>query len=225
MKQSVPRIRIGDPVLSYGAGVIVSRLCARQLWLAAVLYFVALVLAACASPATPTPQVRPSPSATLALVVAPTPTATILAVPQSTPAAPKPQASLIPAVDSEWLIVVRRGEQKMVLYRGGQEQKSYSVSTGKTETTTPLGWWKIVEKYPVDPPGIYGTRWLGWQRWNPRSGLYEWYKESPPFGIHGTNEPERIGAAVSLGCVRLQNRDVEEVYETIPIGTYVLVVD
>jgi lipoprotein-anchoring transpeptidase ErfK/SrfK len=30
---------------------------------------------------------------------------------------------------------------------------------------------------------------------------------------------------VSLGCVRLQNRDVEEVYETIPIGTYVLVVD
>jgi L,D-transpeptidase ErfK/SrfK len=136
-----------------------------------------------------------------------------------------PQASLVPAVDSEWLIVVRRGEQKMVLYRGGQEQKTYAVSTGKPETITPLGWWKIVEKYPVNPPGIYGTRWLGWQRWNPRSGRYEWYKESPPFGIHGTNEPEKIGTAVSLGCVRLPNRDVEEVYEIIPVDTYVVVVD
>ncbi|MDP3046298.1 MAG: L,D-transpeptidase [Chloroflexota bacterium] len=128
-------------------------------------------------------------------------------------------------MDSEWLIIVHRSQQQIVLYRGGQEQKTYTVSTGKPETITPLGWWKVVEKYPVDPPGIYGTRWMGWQRWNPRSGRYEWYKESPPFGIHGTNEPEKIGTAVSSGCVRLPNRDVEEVYDLIPVGTYVLVVE
>jgi lipoprotein-anchoring transpeptidase ErfK/SrfK len=225
MKLPVSLARIGHRVFVQGSGARLAWPSARQVYLAAVLCLVAAVLAACASPATPTSLVKPLPPATLAPVDVPAPTATGISAPQATPTAPRPQASLVPAVDSEWLIVVRRGEQKIVLYRGGQEQKSYTVSTGKPETTTPLGWWKIVEKYPVDPPGIYGTRWLGWQRWNPRSGRYEWYKESPPFGIHGTNEPEKIGTAVSLGCVRLPNRDVEEVYELIPVGTYVLVVD
>jgi L,D-transpeptidase ErfK/SrfK len=214
-----------DPFLIHGAGAVLGRLRALQAYLAAVLFLASPVVAACASAAIPPPLVELSPSAIVFPTVEAAPTVPGLFVPQATAAAPGPQANLIPAVDSEWLVLVHRDEQKMVLYRGGQEQKSYAVSTGKPETTTPLGWWKIVEKYPVDPPGIYGTRWLGWQRWNPRSGRYEWYKESPPFGIHGTNEPEKIGVAVSLGCVRLPNRDVEEVYATIPTGTYVLVVD
>lgn len=143
---------------------------------------------------------------------------------------PHPQAAPsnglgLPLVDSEWLLIVSRSQQRLIAYRQGREVKSYPVSTGKPETLTPLGWWKIVEKFPLSPPGIYGTRWLGWERWNPRAGRYEWYRESPPFGIHGTNEPEKIGTAVSAGCVRLRNRDVEELYEMIPVGTYVLVVD
>ena len=113
----------------------------------------------------------------------------------------------------------------MTLYQRGEARKTYTVSTGKAETITPLGWWKIVEKRPLDPPGIYGTRWLGFQRWNTQAGRYEWYAESPPFGIHGTNEPDKIGTAVSAGCVRLHNGDVEEVYNLLPLGTYVVVVD
>jgi lipoprotein-anchoring transpeptidase ErfK/SrfK len=190
-----------------------------------ILGLAAWVVAVYALSATPTVQAIALPLAPQASVIAAAPTATLVPSPQATPPPAKPQASLIPWVDSEWLIIVHRGQQQMVLYRGGQEQKTYTVSTGKPETITPLGWWKIVEKYPVDPPGIYGTRWLGWQRWNPRSGRYEWYKESPPFGIHGTNEPEKIGTAVSSGCIRLPNRDVEEVYSLIPVGTYVLVVE
>ena len=134
-------------------------------------------------------------------------------------------ASVVPLVDSEWLIIVFRDQQRITLYRHGEPVKSYAVSTGKPETVTPLGWWKIVEKRTVSPAGIYGTRWLGWERWNPRTGRYEWYSESPPFGIHGTNEPEKIGSAVSSGCVRLRNADVEELYDLIPSGTYVLVLE
>jgi lipoprotein-anchoring transpeptidase ErfK/SrfK len=221
----MPRTRIGNSVPIQGAGAGLAWPSVQQVCLAVVLGLLMSVLAACASPPAHTRSTTSLPRSTLIQVVAPASTATGLPVPPPAPAAPMPQASLVPAVDSEWLIVVRRGEQKMVLYRGGQEQKTYAVSTGKPETITPLGWWKIVEKYPVNPPGIYGTRWLGWQRWNPRSGRYEWYEESPPFGIHGTNEPEKIGRAVSLGCVRLPNRDVEEVYEIIPVDTYVVVVD
>lgn len=215
--------QIRSHALTHGAAF--PRTGRRHLRAALGLCLVAWVLVSCAPPATPTVQAIPFPPLTQAPVVAPAPTATGVPAPQVTPVAPRPQASQIPAVDSEWLIVVHRSQQQIVLYRGGQEQKTYTVSTGKPETITPLGWWKVVEKYPVDPPGIYGTRWMGWQRWNPRSGRYEWYKESPPFGIHGTNEPEKIGTAVSSGCVRLPNRDVEEVYDLIPVGTYVLVVE
>jgi lipoprotein-anchoring transpeptidase ErfK/SrfK len=143
-------------------------------------------------------------------------------------AAGSPQVAALvslPSVDSEWLAVVQRGAQRLVLYHNGVEQGRYTVSTGKPETVTPLGWWKIVDKYPVSPAGIYGTRWMGWQRWNPVSGRYEWYSESPPFGMHGTNEPEKIGTAVSSGCVRLKNADVEQVYSLLPVGTYVVVVE
>ncbi len=189
------------------------------------LCLVASLAISCAAPPLPMATVTLFSEAGLAPVAASAPTGAFIPAPQTAPEMQLPQASLIPVVDSEWLIIVRRSRQQIVLYRAGQEQKTYTISTGKPETITPLGWWKIVEKYPVDPPGIYGTRWLGWQRWNPRSGRYEWYKESPPFGIHGTNEPEKIGTAVSSGCVRLPNHDVEEVYDLIPTGTYVLVVE
>ena len=36
------------------------------------------------------------------------------------------------------------------------------------------------------------------------------------YGIHGTQEPESIGTASSLGCLRMRNEDVEELYDFIP---------
>jgi lipoprotein-anchoring transpeptidase ErfK/SrfK len=32
------------------------------------------------------------------------------------------------------------------------------------------------------------------------------------YGIHGTNEPQSIGQSASLGCIRMHNADVAEVY-------------
>ena len=32
------------------------------------------------------------------------------------------------------------------------------------------------------------------------------------YGIHGTSKPESIGKNMSLGCIRLRNQDVEELY-------------
>ena len=40
--------------------------------------------------------------------------------------------------------------------------------------------------------------------------------------IHGTNAPRTIGSRVSNGCVRLENRYVEELYELVPVGTRVV---
>ena len=43
------------------------------------------------------------------------------------------------------------------------------------------------------------------------------------FRIHGTNEPDLIGKAVSSGCIRMLNQDVIDLYSRVPIGAPVIV--
>lgn len=43
------------------------------------------------------------------------------------------------------------------------------------------------------------------------------------FRIHGTNQPQSIGHAMSSGCIRLFNHDIIDLYNRVPIGTEVLV--
>jgi lipoprotein-anchoring transpeptidase ErfK/SrfK len=44
------------------------------------------------------------------------------------------------------------------------------------------------------------------------------------FRIHGTNEPDTIGQAVSSGCIRMMNDDVTDLYNRVRIGTKVRVI-
>jgi hypothetical protein len=43
------------------------------------------------------------------------------------------------------------------------------------------------------------------------------------YALHGTNKPESIGQAVSHGCVRLRNEDIEKLYDMVPVGTPVYI--
>jgi lipoprotein-anchoring transpeptidase ErfK/SrfK len=43
------------------------------------------------------------------------------------------------------------------------------------------------------------------------------------FRIHGTNQPEHIGEAVSSGCIRMTNEDVIELYNRVELGAIVVV--
>jgi len=62
-----------------------------------------------------------------------------------------------------------------------------------------------------DPGNLLGTRWMA--------------IDSPGYGIHGTWEPETIGKQLSAGCIRMLNRDVEELYTIVPVGTPVKIVE
>ena len=44
------------------------------------------------------------------------------------------------------------------------------------------------------------------------------------FRLHGTNEPDSIGQAVSSGCIRLFNQDIIDLYNRVPVGAHVTVV-
>lgn len=47
--------------------------------------------------------------------------------------------------------------------------------------------------------------------------------EDTLYRIHGTNDPASIGKAMSSGCIRMLNEDVEDLYERVPKGTPVKV--
>ena len=40
-------------------------------------------------------------------------------------------------------------------------------------------------------------------------------------GIHGTNDDSSMGKDVSAGCIRMHNRDILELSESVPLGTLV----
>ncbi len=87
---------------------------------------------------------------------------------------------------------------------------SFPVAIGKRETPTPVGNWKVINKGQWS--GGFGTRWIGL---NIPFGIY---------GIHGTNKPWSIGRLESHGCIRMYNRDVEQLYRWVKIGTPVHII-
>jgi lipoprotein-anchoring transpeptidase ErfK/SrfK len=49
------------------------------------------------------------------------------------------------------------------------------------------------------------------------------YLGTTVYRIHGTNQPQTIGSAISSGCFRLVNADVIDLFNRVPVGTKVVV--
>ncbi|MCL6581102.1 MAG: L,D-transpeptidase family protein, partial [Firmicutes bacterium] len=110
-------------------------------------------------------------------------------------------------------IVIDRRARRLYVFSGGQRLCVYPCAVGKPSTPTPLGDYRVVSKDPHPDLPVLGSRWLGLSI---PDGNY---------GIHGTNNPASIGQAVTNGCIRLHNRDVEELYDWASIGTPVSIVE
>ena len=55
-------------------------------------------------------------------------------------------------------------------------------------------------------------------------GARAMYLGSSLYRIHGSNEPQTIGQAVSSGCIRMTNEDVTDLYDRVRVGAKVVVV-
>ncbi|MDF2120367.1 L,D-transpeptidase [Roseiarcaceae bacterium H3SJ34-1] len=55
-------------------------------------------------------------------------------------------------------------------------------------------------------------------------GARAMYLGSSLYRIHGSNEPNTIGQAVSSGCIRMTNEDVTDLFERVRVGTRVVVI-
>ncbi len=75
---------------------------------------------------------------------------------------------------------------------------------------------EMIERQPYLP------RFMAGGPGNPM-GAAALYIGNTVYRIHGTNAPETIGQAVSSGCFRLVNEDVQDLYARVPVGTKVIV--
>lgn len=102
-------------------------------------------------------------------------------------------------------ILIDIDEKSLYLLDGSVLIKKYPVATGAHATPTPIGRWEVISKARWG--GGFGSRWIGI---NVPWGI---------FGIHGTNKPSSIGYNASHGCIRMYNKDVENLFTYIKYGT------
>jgi L,D-transpeptidase ErfK/SrfK len=124
---------------------------------------------------------------------------------------------------------VKRGEPQVVL--------THPIGIGKVGWRTPEGVTKIVRRQK-DPTWRVPTSVrkehhengedldpvIGPGPDNPL-GKYAFYLQWPSYLIHGTNKPAGVGLRSSHGCIRLYPEDIEQFFNTVPIGTQVRVVN
>lgn len=132
-------------------------------------------------------------------------------------------------LQGDWSILVSKTHFALLVEHGGKPFKLYPVGIGRQDRT-PAGAFLVDNKvlHPDwtppgrhipygDPDNVLGTHWLGLEPVGDTAPTLTGY------GIHGTWEPDSVGTAASRGCVRMLNRDVEELFDLIAAGTRVLI--
>ena len=125
----------------------------------------------------------------------------------------------VPAHAADKKIYINLASRLMLLYDGDTKLAVYHLGVGKPNTPTPTGYYKINTK-EIDPPWIDPSDPEYEIPSGPDNPLgYRWMQISGNYGIHGTNRPDSIGHYVSNGCIRMNERDVEELFDAVEVGT------
>jgi len=127
-------------------------------------------------------------------------------------------------------IIINTSERRLYYVLGGGQALRYGIGVGRVGFT-----WAGVTKVSAKKE---------WPDWTPPSdmlrrrpdlprhmkggidnplGARAMYLGSSLYRIHGSNEPETIGQAVSSGCFRMTNEDVVDLYGRVSIGAKVVV--
>ena len=127
-------------------------------------------------------------------------------------------------------IVINTSERRLYLVLPGGEALRYGVGVGRPGFTW-SGFTRVANKreWPdwTPPPQMLLRRpdlprHMAGGIDNPL-GARALYLGGTLFRIHGSNEPDTIGQAVSSGCIRMTNDDVVDLYNRVPIGALVVV--
>jgi L,D-transpeptidase ErfK/SrfK len=118
-----------------------------------------------------------------------------------------------------WTVLVSIPDRKLVVLVNGIVVAGFPISVGADRSPSPIGEFTIMNRVsnpiyyhegvmiPAGRGNPVGTRWVGLSR--------------KGYGIHGTNAPKSIGRAASHGCIRLRNRDMEQLFGMLHVGDVV----
>jgi lipoprotein-anchoring transpeptidase ErfK/SrfK len=127
-------------------------------------------------------------------------------------------------------VIISTSERRLYYVLGNGQAIRYGVGVGRegftwsgTKTVTMKRQWpdwtppsQMLKRRPDLPRHMAG----GMD--NPL-GARAIYLGSSLYRIHGSNEPDTIGAAVSSGCIRMTNQDVVDLSDRVRVGTKVVV--
>ena len=142
-----------------------------------------------------------------------------LAVPSFSQTPLSQNATPASAAHSRRVVVVSIPDRKLAVVADGSVIVTFSVAVGAVTSPSPTGSFQIVSRVahptyyrpgmviPSGKDNPVGTRWLGLSQ--------------KGYGIHGTNVPGSIGRAASHGCIRLRNRDMEQLFTLVRVGDVV----
>lgn len=115
-------------------------------------------------------------------------------------------------------LVVRRAAHQLEVQRDGRRIALHPVGVGTSVNPTPPGTYYLTELIAVqDPTGPYGPYAFGLSPFSPT--LTSYAGGPGQLGLHGTNEPDRVGSEVSHGCLRLTNDVIVALAHQLPLGT------
>ncbi len=142
-----------------------------------------------------------------------------------------------PTGEAPGTIVVDPGQKYLYLVQAGGKARRYGIGVGREgfgwsgSATIQMKrewpkWYPPVEMQERDERARQYANGMDGGTNNPLGAralyLFQGGKDTL-YRIHGTNEPNSIGKAVSSGCIRMLNADVIDLYNRVPIGTKVVV--
>ena len=185
----------------------------------------------------------------LAFAVSGSPAQTVVSAPAEVDMNVDDQPGVVPTPDQEQLsgpfekqivfyrtteppgtIIIVTAERFLYLVQGGNRAIRYGIGVGRDgfqwsglqKISRKQEWpdWRpppeMIERQPYLP------RFMAGGPGNPL-GPRALYLGQTIYRIHGTNQPETIGHAVSSGCFRLVDDDIVDLYDRVPVGTRVII--
>jgi lipoprotein-anchoring transpeptidase ErfK/SrfK len=156
----------------------------------------------------------------------------------------------LPQMEIPNTVIISVKEQKLMLLQNGAKVAVYPVSTSKYglgdywgHMTTPLGYLQVAQKIGDHAPtgAVFHNRRFTGEILKPNApgrdpvitriiwlrGLEQ--QNSHAFArciyIHGTPEEKTIGRPASYGCIRMKSKDVTQLYDQLPVGAVVQIVN
>ncbi len=148
-----------------------------------------------------------------------------------------PQQLILPDTPREG-IVINVAEMRLYYYPpDGSSVEVLPIGIGQAGRETPRNWVTKVERKKEGPTWVptantrreYAKEGKTLPAMVPAGpenpmGLYAIYI-GRLYAIHGTNANFGIGLRVSQGCIRLRNDDIKYLFDTVPVGTRVQIID